>query len=94
MNRFEAFHTGFLLHVGNIKTTAPFTDDYCRTEWNFDAGRMLLRGSIPNLKTYFKFCVATGKCPVEFMIVLLKEFIDPEKLILFIQKEFGLIKTS
>ncbi|HLG35738.1 MAG TPA: hypothetical protein VI757_12725 [Bacteroidia bacterium] len=93
MNRFEAFHTGFLFHVENIKSTGNFSDDYCRDEWKFDAGRMLLRGSKPNLKTYFKFCVAIGKCPVEFMILLLKDFLDPETLILFIRKEYEFKKS-
>lgn len=92
MNRFETFHTGFLSHVKDLKSTANFTDDYCRDEWKFDAGRMLLRESIPNVKTYFKFCGATCKCPVEFMILLQKEFIDPETLILFIRKEYGFEK--
>jgi len=89
MERFEAFTSGFLKEVKEIKFNDELSDLYCRNYWEMDAGRLLRNESSPSVKTYFKFSVATGKCPVEFMILLLKKFIDPGKLILFIRSTFN-----
>jgi len=57
-------------------------------EWGIDVNTLLTRGGSINTVVFFRYCMALGKCPVKFTILLLKPYLNPDELIDFIRKEF------
>lgn len=90
MEMYEAFSKGFLNDIKETKETNGFTDLYCRDEWKFDAAQLLRKKCSPHMITFFRYCKAIRKCPVQFMIMLLKDFINPIELIAFINALYNL----
>jgi hypothetical protein len=90
MERYSKMVSRFRTEVGDLKESEEKSFLDCKLDWDFNAQRFLKKGSKPHLVTYFKFCINNKYCPVQKMIVYLREFIDPHALIAFICKEFNI----
>ncbi|MGE0635935.1 MAG: hypothetical protein AB7P01_05810 [Bacteroidia bacterium] len=87
-------HTSFCLRfyedLKKNKEQNQYSHRDCREKWNIDAGKLLKRGGSINTIVFFKYCKALGRCPIQFMILLLKDYINPYELIDFIRDNFDL----
>jgi len=89
----SAFHNAVVEARKATDTKKKMTLEDCLLDWGFDVSRLLKNKSVPSVKTVLKFSISNFCCPVQAMIVYLKDFIDPHVLIAFIIKLYNLNYT-
>jgi hypothetical protein len=87
METYNQFVAAFHNEVQRNKKLNGFSDLHCRNNWGFDAGRVISKKNKPYTKTFFQYCSATGQCPVQLLITLIKPHINLRQLLIYIQNE-------
>jgi len=87
MEIYNTFVDAFHREVHRSKKLNGLSDINCRHTWDFDAGRLLRKKNNPHTRTFFRYCFATGQCPVRMLIILLKPHLNLNDLHDFIQNE-------
>ena len=87
MEIYNTFVDAFHNEVHHSKKRNGHSDLRCRNSWGFDAARLIRKLNKPHTKTFFRYCQATGKCPAQLFITLIKDHINLNELNNFIQNE-------
>ncbi|MBI3502546.1 MAG: hypothetical protein HY063_12215 [Bacteroidetes bacterium] len=93
MQLYDVFRKEWFADMDGEKISKDMAYSDCKRDWGFDFHRMKSNDGNPHVRSYFKFCNGSECCPVQKMIIYLKDLINPHTLVAFINKLYHLNYT-